>query len=307
MRVIALLVTLYLVVGSLATSLLASCGGGISQSTYDELVRYTKYSSGAYHLVCLKPLGNHLVQSFTDIITDTQGYIARDDTRKEIVVAFRGSQQIANVFTDAAIMLTPFQSPGVDDVGDAYVHLGFLTAYNSVASNVISVVKKQLEIHPGYSIVSTGHSLGASIASIGGLSLKANFPNVTVKMYTFGGFVRLAVLSNPLKSLRQGQPRTGNSGYATLVEEMLGISNIFRAVHTFDGVPTIIHQRLGYRHHATEFWQFKEPSSRAHVKQCVDAEDPSCSNSIISSGINIAHVTYFGQAMSLDPTVCLWQ
>lgn len=66
MRVIALLATLYLVVGSLATSLLASCGGGpgsISQSTYDELVRYTKYSSGAYHLVCLKPLGNHLVQS----------------------------------------------------------------------------------------------------------------------------------------------------------------------------------------------------------------------------------------------------
>jgi len=57
-------------------------------------------------------------------------------------------------------MLVPFQSPGVDiDVGDAYVHFGFLTAYNSVASNIISVVKKQLEIHPGYSIVSTGKFL----------------------------------------------------------------------------------------------------------------------------------------------------
>jgi hypothetical protein len=31
--------------------------------------------------------------------------------------------------------------------------------------------------------------LGAAIASIGGLSLKANFPDITVKMYTFGGFV----------------------------------------------------------------------------------------------------------------------
>ena len=116
MRVTAVLVTLYLVVGSLAISLLANCDG-ISQSTYNELVRYTKYSSGAYHLVCLRPLGNHLVQSvggyflptpanpdlhaheFTDIITDTQGFIARDDTNKEIVVAFRGSQRIANVFT----------------------------------------------------------------------------------------------------------------------------------------------------------------------------------------------------------------
>ena len=56
-------------------------------------------------------------------------------------------------------MLVPFQSPGVDDVGDACVHIGFLTAYNSVASKVISVVKKQLEIHPGYSIVSTGNFL----------------------------------------------------------------------------------------------------------------------------------------------------
>jgi hypothetical protein len=53
-------------------------------------------------------------------------------------------------------MLVPFESPGVSDVGDAYVHMGFLTAYNAVASNVISVVERELEIHPGYSIVSTG-------------------------------------------------------------------------------------------------------------------------------------------------------
>lgn len=286
MRFTAVLVILCLVVGSLGSSWLASCNG-IPQSTYNDLVRYTKYSSGAYHLVCLKPLGNHLIQSFTDLITDTQGFIARDDTRKELVVAFRGSQQIANIFTDAAIMLVPFKSPGVSDVEDAYAHMGFLTAYNAVASNVISVVETQLEMHPGYSIVSTGHSLGAAIASIGGLSLKANFPNATVKMYTFG------------------QPRTGNSGYATLAENIMGRSNIFRAVHTFDGVPTIIHQKLGYRHHATEFWQFRELPSPAHIRQCLAAEDPSCSNSIVSSGINIAHLTYFGQVISLDPSVCL--
>jgi len=209
MRFIAVLVILWFVIGSLAYSWVWSTNG-ISRSTYDELVRYTKYSSGAYHVVCFKPLGNHLVQSFTELITDTQGFIARDDIRKELVVAFRGSQQVANVFTDAEIMLVPFESPGVNDPGGAYVHMGFLAAYNSVADNVLSVVEKQLEIHPGYSIVSTGHSLGAAIASISGLSLKANFPNATVKMYTFG------------------QPRTGNFGYATLVEEIIGRSNIFR-------------------------------------------------------------------------------
>jgi hypothetical protein len=65
MRFIAVVIIFCLVAGSLAISWRASCGG-ISESTYDELVRYTKYSSGAYHLVCLKPLGNHLVQSVGD-------------------------------------------------------------------------------------------------------------------------------------------------------------------------------------------------------------------------------------------------
>ena len=64
-RLIAGLIVLCLVFGSLTNSWLAS-GDGISRSTYDDLVRYTKYSSGAYHPVCLKPLGNHLVQSVSD-------------------------------------------------------------------------------------------------------------------------------------------------------------------------------------------------------------------------------------------------
>lgn len=54
------------------------------------------------------------------------------------------------------IMLVPFKTPGVNDTGHAYAHIGFLTAYNAVASNVISVIGTQLKAHPGYSIVSTG-------------------------------------------------------------------------------------------------------------------------------------------------------
>jgi hypothetical protein len=65
---------------------------------------------------------------------------------------------------DAGILLVPFKSPGVRDVGDAYAHLGFLSAYNSVAYNVITVIEKQLEVHPGYTIVSTGD--GALVGSI---------------------------------------------------------------------------------------------------------------------------------------------
>ena len=36
---------------------------------------------------------------FNDIGTDTQGYIARDDSRKEIIVSFRGSIQLQDFVT----------------------------------------------------------------------------------------------------------------------------------------------------------------------------------------------------------------
>ncbi|KII92720.1 hypothetical protein PLICRDRAFT_482508 [Plicaturopsis crispa FD-325 SS-3] len=243
---------------------------GISQTTYDDLVRYTKYSSAAYHLLCLHPL-------------------ARDDHRKEIVVAFRGSQDIADFMTDAAVLQIPLILPGLTnhDVGDAFVHSGFLFSFNSVARQVLSTVNPEIGAHPGYTLISTGHSLGGALASLGALCLKANFPNVDVKLFTFG------------------QPRTGNATYAALVDKIVGLPNSFRGVHTFDGVPTIIPQVLGYRHHGTEFWQYREPPNASNTTQCSGDEDPAGSTSIPSTGINIAHVAYFGQVMSMDPSVCV--
>ena len=149
--------------------------------------------------------------------------------------------------TDIEIVLIPFASPGVNNSNGALAHTGFLTAYNSVADTVISTVKAQLTANPGYSLISTGHSLGASLASIGGVSLASNFPGTPLQVFTFG------------------QPRTGDPNYAQMAEDLIDASNIFRAVHTtglwlfpvvenvdvdalLDGVPTLIPQALDYRH-----------------------------------------------------------
>lgn len=132
--------------------------------------------------------------------------------------------------------------------------------------------------------------------------------------------------------------------------------------HTIaDGVPTIIPEAIGYKHqyvlfavaqlhcliHTTQrdrVLEFLGPRYVANllafryvrsslrpialtttVKQCQGEEDPTCSDSIPSSGINVAHTTYFGQGMfdtfifyvhikfisqpqtaiALDPTVCV--
>ena len=85
-----------------------------------------------------------------------------------------------------------------------------MTAYNSVAATVISTVSSELSAHPDYSLISTGHSLGGALASLGGVSLAGNFPDAPLKVYTFG------------------QPRTGNPAYANLAEQLIGASNIYR-------------------------------------------------------------------------------
>jgi len=92
--------------------------------------------------------------------------------------------------------------------------------------------------------------------------------------------------------------------YASLVDSTLGTGNVFRGVHTTDGVPTIIPQSLGYQHHSTEFWNFQDPASTSTTKQCSGDEDPTCSDSIPSGGINAAHLTYFNQAVGTDASVC---
>lgn len=117
-----------------------------------------------------------------------------------------------NLLADVDLILQPFNSPGISALltNSVSVHQGFLTAFNSVASFITSQVAAQLEAHPGYALVSTGHSLGGGLASLGAVSLAANFPGVPIRMFTFG------------------QPRTGNAAYAAIAEQLVGVKNIFR-------------------------------------------------------------------------------
>jgi len=250
----------------------------VSAATFNDLDMFMKYASSAYSAVCPRPLGNTLVTAFNDAATSTQGFLARDDTNKLLVVALRGSQQLEDFIVDANIELAPLISPGVSAPGGALVHAGFLAAYNSIASDVVSAVRTQLAgPAAGYSLRTAGHSLGAALSSLAAVSLKSNFPNSPIQMYTYG------------------QPRTGNAAFATMVNNMFG-TDAFRFVHTTDGVPTIIPQTLGYRHHAFEYFQNPDPASAATVKMCnASGEDATCSDSIPSRGIDAAHLTYLNR------------
>ena len=135
--------------------------------------------------------------------------------------------------TDKQIAMSPLQTTGVVDVGDSYVHSGFLSAYNTVAPGILDIINAQVAAYPSYQIVVVGHSLGGAVASIAALSIKAAVPNTPLKLFTYG---RLASSMPELSKLTivctQGQPRTGNAMFASLVESRIGTNNIFRVVHS---------------------------------------------------------------------------
>ncbi|KAJ7122136.1 Alpha/Beta hydrolase protein, partial [Mycena epipterygia] len=251
---------------------------------FDDLFFSYKYASSTY-TNCSSPNGNTMVQQFDVSSTDTQGFVARDDTKKEIVVAWRGSSAVQDfLITDAFLLLKTYQSPGVTVPSGTKVHSGFIRSYNSVAPQVIAVVKDQLAQFPDYTIVSTGHSLGGSLASLAGVSLKSNFPDTPMRLYTYG------------------QPRTGNQGYADMVNTLFG-DNSFRYVRTTDGVPTAFPQLLSFRHHGVGYWQTSDPAVADTLVQCAPGgEDPDCSDSLFSDGFTPTHLTYFG--LHFDTPFC---
>ncbi|KAK0188613.1 alpha/beta-hydrolase [Armillaria mellea] len=246
----------------------------VSNDIYDDLVYYLQYASSAYLDECANPNGNTLVQRYDNESTDTQAFLARDDTKGEIVIVLRGSSTVRDLATDGDIPLVDLSIQGVNAPAGTQVHHGFHTAWNSIAADVITTIQSELASHPNYTLATSGHSLGGALSSLAGITLQQNFPDVPSKMYTFG------------------QPRTGNPTYAYFVDAQLG-SNIFRGVHGSDGVPTMISEDLGYQHHGVEYFQYEDPSSAETTKACAGNEDPTCSASIPSSGINMYHLIYY--------------
>ncbi|KAF7375566.1 Lipase-3 domain-containing protein [Mycena sanguinolenta] len=261
--------------------------GSISRQTFDELTHYFKYASSAYSPVCLRPNGNTLVLQFGNHISDVLGFIARDDDRKELVVALRGSASITDAMLDANILLVPFLTPGVSLPPKARVHAGFLAAWNTVALQITATLAAQRQLHSGHRLVVAGHSMGGALATIAAVSLLQLFPASPVMDQT--------------RIYSYGAPRTGNEVFAEYVNAEFG-ARAFRGnplVHTNDGVPTMIPTSLDRLtrkiHPGIEYWQHVDPPSPSTTLRCAaGGEDPCCSASIPSGGITPAHATYLG-------------
>lgn len=166
-------------------------------------------------------------------MTNIKGFVALDPVKSLVVVAFAGSgATVRNWLADFAFIQVPYGLSGCDS---CWIHSGFSTGWSERRAVVLEAVTSALATNPSYSLVITGHSIGAAIATLAAAELRSM--NHSVDTYTFGS------------------PRVGNSAFATFVTNQApGLGQNYRMTHFNDPVPQIPPIWVGYEHTSPEYW-----------------------------------------------------
>ena len=214
--------------------------------------------------------------SLYDIRSDLQGFIGVLPKTKTIYIVYRGSSSPLNWIYDIELMQVKYDS--YPDCEDCMVHKGFYHSALDILDQTLFHMKQIKIQYPRYKIIVSGHSYGAAVCQLIAMELlKAGF---NLSIYNFG------------------QPRVGNSVYATLVNQM--IEENWRFVHDKDIVP---HLPPGvfvdYFHSCREI--FEDETSILNVCNNTKCEDPNCSSKYKFTDLNADdHLVYLGHRLSCE-------
>ncbi|KAL3695407.1 hypothetical protein R1sor_009483 [Riccia sorocarpa] len=227
---------------------------GDSYESYAAMFRTAESAMEAWALLATTLGEASLVKSdfqklcFVDNVkTDTQAAVWRDQRRKRLVVAFRGTEQTKwkDLLTDLSMLGIGFNPERVGDGGtneEVLVHGGFLTAYDSAKAKLLSIVRSAINLRENdtdseygstgtWHIYATGHSLGGALATLFALDLAssklAKDGQIHVTMYNYGS------------------PRVGNKRFAEMYNKT--VKDSWRIVNHRDIVPTVP-RLMGYCH-----------------------------------------------------------
>ena len=191
-------------------------------------------------------------ETLYDVKTDLQGYIGILPTTKSIYIVIRGSSSVMNWLDDFEVKLVQYDTfPECD----CKVHNGFYRSALGVVEKMIASVKALKLQYPGYSVVVTGHSYGASCGQL--LAMELIKKGISVKLYDYG------------------QPRVGDEKYAAFVNSK--ISEYYRITHNKDIVPHVPPiDVFGYKHSCREI--FEDVSGNLNICSALNCEDPKCAD-----------------------------
>lgn len=132
-----------------------------------------------------------------------------------------------------------------------------MQSYDLLRGGVLASLQS-MGFGPGSTVYITGHSLGAAMAGLCAFDLQAL--GYSVSGYSFG------------------QPRDGDSTYASTFQERVPLGTWYRVVHYADIVPHLPPELVGFHHTSQEVWYTEDSSS---FKVCDGSgEDSSCSDSL---------------------------
>lgn len=220
-----------------------------------------------------------LLEGFTpvyhiDSSHDTQGYIGYSTEQSTIYIVYRGSESVSNWISDLDAILTDYPL-----CSGCEVHKGFYDALKGANNDVISQVKALKQQFPDYTIMVTGHSLGAALATLTAAEIK-NSGLGPVRMFNFGS------------------PRVGNTDFANWFGTYIPDHN--RVTHHKD---IVVHSPMHERFtHINGEWYEPDNSVPVQLTGCSGNEDKDCSYQWHITSID-DHLWYMGLKIG-DDGIC---
>jgi hypothetical protein len=150
-----------------------------------------------------------------------------------LVVAFSGSgNTIRNWVTDFTSIQVPYNLPGCVS---CWIHSGFDLGWSEHRAAILDAIIQALATHLNFSLIITGHSIRAGVATLAGAELSSM--NFSADAYAFSS------------------PRVRNdifTKFVTALSPQLGKN--YRMTHENDPVPQLPPAWIGYQHTSPEYW-----------------------------------------------------
>lgn len=156
-----------------------------------------------------------------------------------VVIAFHGTESAGDAMTDMAFTRQSASPLGLT----GSVHKGFLAAFISSWPEIKTLIKNYAAKN-GHNVkdleyITTGHSLGAALASVCAARIVTDSELVTENLNT---------RTNQVKAFTYASPRAFGTSAAADYHAKMGVSNTLRFWINGDPVPAVPQGTLGFKH-----------------------------------------------------------